>query len=121
MPGWVLPLVSSVLTGIGTLLAAVLSYRNQKSKITIELETSRARLKELDMAEFRAISEGNKALRDALIERINEHEKTFKTLRTAHNECERRLDDTKRELRRLKERIEILEDAHDRSGTDFSR
>jgi phage shock protein A len=118
LPGWVVPLVSSVLTGLGTLLAAVLSYKNQSKKISIEYNDSNARLKEVDLAEIKAIAEGNKALREALIERVDSYERTFSVMREAHQDCERRLEDIEVELRQAKRRLNSLESTVDEQRPD---
>lgn len=109
LPNWVIPLVSSVLTGIATLIAAVSSYKNQRKKIEVESNETNLRLKEMDLAEIKAIAEGNKALREALIERVNSYENTFDLVRAAHQKCEQRLSDTEEELRKIKRRLWSLE------------
>lgn len=118
LPGWVIPLVSSVLTGLGTLLAAIFSYKNQSKKISIEYNESNARLKEVDLAEIKAIAEGNKALREALIERVDSYERTFNVMREAHQDCERRLESIETELRQAKRRLNSLESTVDEQRPD---
>ena len=109
IPSWVLPLVTSVLSAIGTALAAILSYRNQKHKIMQELEETRKSVRELDITEFREISQGNKTLRDALLERLAAEEREREKMQMLHRECERRLFEAEKELRRLGGRLDFLE------------
>jgi phage shock protein A len=118
LPGWVVPLVSSVLTGVGTLLAAVLSYRNQSKKIEIEYNDSNSRLKEIDLAEIKAIADGNRALREALIERVEAYERSFTVMREAHQDCERRLESIELDLRKAKRRLQHLESTVDEQKPD---
>jgi phage shock protein A len=118
LPGWVVPLVSSVLTGVGTLLAAVLSYRNQSKKIEIEYNDSNSRLKEIDLAEIKAIADGNRALREALIERVEAYERSFTVMREAHQDCERRLESIEVDLRKAKRRLQHLESTVDEQKPD---
>lgn len=110
IPGWIVPVISSIFTGLAALFGTVLKYKHQQKKNVIEHDETIIRLKEVDLAEIKAIAEGNKALREALIERVDSYERTFNVLRSAHQDCERRLAETEDELRSLKRRVKNLED-----------
>lgn len=105
IPNWfptLLTAIGGILTGI---ITGIITYRNQNKQLKNDWEKTQTELRRSGTEEFEAINDGNKALREALMDQIKEAHQENERLRKEQELCEVKISALYRRIRSLEQRL----------------